>query len=98
MVCLWFQQTERSRDARGAEERGQHPHGLVDWDDARRAENYRVTITDLATPPNELASEIAEESEHTFSGLVAGTDIRVTVTARNTKGGESGASAPGTVP
>ena len=73
---------------------------FVDWDDARRAENYRVTITELATPPNELASQIVEESEHTFSGLAPGTNIRATVAARNTKVGESSPSVPakGTVP
>jgi hypothetical protein len=73
---------------------------FADWDDARRAESYRVTIRDLATPPNVLATAIVEESEHTFTGLPSGTDFKVEVTARNSKGGESGPSAPasGTVP
>jgi hypothetical protein len=72
----------------------------IDWDDARRAENYRVTITDNATPANQIATQIVEESEHTFAGLPSGTAIKVTVTARNKAGGESGpsAEASGTVP
>ncbi|MDQ3117111.1 MAG: fibronectin type III domain-containing protein, partial [Verrucomicrobiota bacterium] len=73
---------------------------FVDWDDARRASSYRVTISTTANPPSQLQSEIVEESEHTFGGLPAGTAIRVTVQARNHSGGESGPSAPGngTVP
>ncbi len=72
---------------------------FVDWDDARRAESYRVTITDTANPANQLVSQIVEESEHSFAGLPAG-PIKVAVTARNATGGESGpsASANGTVP
>ncbi len=73
---------------------------FVDWDDARRAESYRVTITETANPSNELVSQIVEESEHTFAGLSSGMAITVAVTARNTTGGESGpsAAANGTVP
>ena len=72
---------------------------FVDWDDARRAESYRVTITETANPSNQLVSQIVEESEHTFAGLPSGMGITVAVTARNTKGGESGpsAAASGTV-
>lgn len=71
---------------------------FVDWDDARRAENYRVRVLNPAGEP--LAEEIVEESERTFTGLPTGTAVTVVVTARNTEGGESGPSEPasGTVP
>lgn len=73
---------------------------FIDWDDARRAENYRVTIREAADPANQLATQIVEESEHTFAGLSSGMAITVVVTARNNTGGESGpsAAANGTVP
>ncbi len=73
---------------------------LVDGDDARRASSYRVSISDTASTPMELVSEIVQESEHTFSGWPSGTLISVTVWARNHSGGESAPSAPGsgTVP
>lgn len=75
---------------------------FCDWDDARRGESYRVTVFDNATPPNQLAAEIVQESEATFhlSAVAGGTAIKVVVTARNRKGGESGSSAPasGSVP
>ncbi len=59
-----------------------------------------MTISTAANQPSQLQSEIVEESEHTFGGLPAGTAIRVTVQARNHRGGESSLSAPGngTVP
>jgi hypothetical protein len=67
---------------------------FVDFDDARRADNYRVTVNDTATPLNQLAEQIVTESESTFTSLPSGTAIKVT-TGRNSTGGESGPSAPG---
>jgi hypothetical protein len=67
---------------------------FVDFD-TRRADNYRVTVNDTATPPNQLAEQIGTESECTFPGLASGTAVKVTVTGRNSTGGESGPSAPG---
>jgi|GEM_PF-6224174 len=40
------------------------------------------------------ATKIVEESEATFDGLPPNTHVRVTVTARNDAGGESGPSEP----
>jgi hypothetical protein len=73
---------------------------FVDFDDARRADNYRVTVNDTATPQNQLAEQIVTESECTFMALPSGTAIKVIVTGRNSSGGESGPSDPasGTVP
>jgi hypothetical protein len=75
---------------------------FTDWDDARRGESYRATIFNTATPPVQLAEAIVHESEamFTLASTPAGTAIKVVVTARNTKGGESAGSAPasGTVP
>jgi hypothetical protein len=72
---------------------------FVDWDDARRAEKYRATITNTANPSAVLATKIVEESEATFDGLPAAASIRVTVTSLN-DAGESQPSepAPGIVP
>lgn len=74
-----------------------------DWDDARRANSYRATLTTTANPPVKLEEAIVHESEATFTlppAIAAGTAVRLTVTARNRNGGESGPSAPatGTVP
>ena len=70
---------------------------FVDFDDAKNADaGYRVTVTDTATPPKQLAELLVAESEATFTDLPSGTAIKVVVTARNSSGGESGPSAPAT--
>lgn len=70
-------------------------HSLfIDWDDALRADSYRVIVTNTATPPVELKNEIIhEESETTFNDLPVG-PVKVTVSSRNSDGGESGPCAP----
>jgi hypothetical protein len=71
----------------------------IDWDDALRAASYRVIVTNTANPPAELKNVIVSESEVTFNDLAPGT-VKITIASRNSKGGESAASAPvnGTVP
>ncbi len=73
---------------------------LIDWDNALRATSYRVVVTNTATPPAELKNTIVSESEVMFNDLPAGTAIKVTVSGRNSKGGESAAtpSVNATVP
>jgi hypothetical protein len=44
----------------------------------------------------ELKNVIVKESEATFIDLAVGTAIKVTVSSRNSKGGESAPSAPAT--
>ena len=61
---------------------------FIDWDDARRAASYRVTLTDPATR-QVVATKIVEESEAHFENLPASTALQVEVTARNEDGGES---------
>lgn len=72
---------------------------LVDWDDARRAENYRAALFNASN--NQLIAEvIVSESECSFGSLTGGMQVRAVITARNKKGGESGesAAAMGVVP
>jgi hypothetical protein len=73
---------------------------FIDWDDARRATSYRVTVTNTFTPPVVLEEKIVTESEATLTDLASGAQIKITITSRNSKGGESGPSDPvsGTVP
>jgi hypothetical protein len=66
---------------------------FVDWDDARRAEKYRATVTNAANPNAVLATKIVEESEATFDGLPAAASIRAIVTTLN-DAGESQPSEP----
>jgi hypothetical protein len=79
---------------------GEPGHTLfIDWDDALRAVRYRVIVTNAANPPVELKNEIVSESEVTYNDLPAGS-VKITVASRNSKEGESAATAPvnGTVP
>jgi hypothetical protein len=65
---------------------------FVDWDNARRAESYRVVV--LGSVNGSVVTErLVAESEITLSGLAPGQTVRIVVTARNGKGGES-APAP----
>jgi hypothetical protein len=68
---------------------------FVDWDNARRAETYRVLARAAATGAP-LLERIVEESE-AMLGLPAGATVKITVTARNDAGGESAESEPITV-
>jgi len=63
---------------------------FYDWDNARRADNYRIRIKDAAG--NVLVDEIVNESEYMAAGLPANTTVTVTVTARTTSGNESQSS------
>ena len=67
----------------------------VEWDDARRADGYRIVLTDVATGQS-IAEKLVSDSEAVFTGLTAGTNIQITVTARN-DAGESLASEAVTV-
>jgi hypothetical protein len=68
-------------------------HSLfIDWDDARRAEGYRVKVTNAAGGA-QLASELTQDSEISIPGLPAGANVNITVTARNAAG-ESQPTAP----
>jgi hypothetical protein len=54
-----------------------------------RGNRHRVIITNTASPPVELKNEIIhEERETTFSDLPPG-PVKVTVSARNSDGGET---------
>ena len=65
---------------------------FVDWDNARRAESYRVVV--LGSVNGSVVTErLVAESEITLSGLAPGQTVRIVVSARNGKGGES-APAP----
>jgi hypothetical protein len=66
---------------------------FVDFDDARNADSYRVTVFDTATPPNKVDEQLVDESEATFIGLPTGKQVKVVVSARNSSGGESAATA-----
>ena len=62
---------------------------FTNWDDARRADSYRVRVLSTATPPVELAARIVTESEAMFTSLAPGA-VKVVVTAIN----EAGESLP----
>jgi hypothetical protein len=65
---------------------------FIDWDDAPRAISCRVIIMTLLDV--ELKNEIVHDaSEVTFNDLPPG-QVKITIAARNSKGGESAASEP----
>jgi hypothetical protein len=68
---------------------------FVHCDDARRADGYRFTVVNAADQ-SELAEDLAQDAEDTFSNLPSGTKVNVTVTARN-QTGESQPCDPVTV-
>jgi hypothetical protein len=59
----------------------------LDWENARRAENYRVRVTDAAGV--EVLDRLTSESELTLHGLASGQTVNIHVSARNGRGGES---------
>lgn len=67
---------------------------ISDWDDARRADTYRLCAV-LKAAGTEVANEIVKETQCslTLDTLAAGTALVLTVTARNDTG-ESGPSNP----
>ena len=68
---------------------------FIDWPDARRGDSYRVVVRNTASG-GAVAEEIVTDSDATFTNLTSGMAFSVTVTARNTKGGESAESVPAT--
>jgi hypothetical protein len=66
---------------------------FIDWGDSRRGDSYRLVIMSTGNPPVELKNQIVSESEASANNLPPG-PVKITVTARNSKGGESAASAP----
>ena len=66
----------------------------VEWDDARRAEGYRVVLTDAANGST-LAEKLVSDSEAVFTGLTAGSHVQIRVTARNDAGESLAAEAVG---
>ena len=60
---------------------------LADWDDARRADNYRLRAVVKATG-QQVFSELVQDSQGIIHlpNLAAGTELNITVTARNTTG------------
>jgi hypothetical protein len=66
---------------------------FIDWNDALRATSFRVIVNNTPNPPVELKNTIVTESEVTFGDLPPG-PVKITIASRNSKGGESGPSAP----
>jgi hypothetical protein len=58
---------------------------FINFDDARRARGYRVKVTNAAGGA-QLASVLVEDSDATITGLPAGANVNITVTARNDAG------------
>ena len=67
---------------------------FIDWDDSLRSTSYRVIIKKNAAGNPELKNLIVTDSEATITDIPSGTQIIVTIAGRNSKGGESGPSAP----
>lgn len=60
---------------------------FADWDDARRAERYRVfkQITGVDAAPVEVTGT-ASNSEYTLTGLPSGATVQITIRAANSSG------------
>jgi hypothetical protein len=71
---------------------------FVHCDDARRADGYRFTVTNAADN-SELAEDLTQDAEDTFSNLTSGAKVNVVVTARNATGeSQPSASVAAVVP
>lgn len=64
---------------------------LVDWDDALRADHFRVWILIVGTDTDFRAVQSVEDSDATLSGLPSGSTVKVRVTSVN----GAGESVPG---
>lgn len=64
---------------------------LVDWDDAARAERYRVWIMIVGTDTDFHAVETVFDSDVTLTGLPSGATVKIRVTSAN----DAGESTPG---
>jgi hypothetical protein len=61
-------------------------HALfIDWDDVRRADGYRVRVTNAAGGA-QLAEELTQDSEAVIGNLPVGATVNITVSARNATG------------
>jgi hypothetical protein len=58
---------------------------FVEWDDARRADSYRAVLFDVATGQS-VAEKLVYDSEAVFTGLPAGTHLKIAITSRNDAG------------
>ena len=57
---------------------------FANWDDARRAEGYRLLAKDAG---GQLPAEkLSDDSEAVIAGLAGGTQVSITVSARNAAG------------
>jgi hypothetical protein len=65
---------------------------FADWDDARRAERYRVTVQ-TGDAPAEVYNPGAIDSECTITGLSSGSTVTVTVMALNASGEGAGSAS-----
>jgi hypothetical protein len=65
---------------------------FIHWDDARRADGYRVRVTNAAGG-GQLAEELTQDAEVVIANLPAGANVSITVSARNATG-ESQPTAP----
>ena len=71
-------------------------HALfIQWDDARRADGYRVVVSDTVTG-TEVTEQLTQDAEVSIGDLPVGTKVNVVVSARNATG-ESQATDPVTV-
>lgn len=70
---------------------GQPGSLLADWDDALRADRYRVWIFIVGTDTEFRAVETVNDSDATLTGLPSGATVRVRVTSAN----DAGESGPG---
>ncbi|MCX6856614.1 MAG: fibronectin type III domain-containing protein [Verrucomicrobia bacterium] len=66
---------------------------LVDWDDALRAERYRVWIMIVGVDTDFRAVETVYDSDVTLAGLTSGATVKIRVTSAN----DAGESLPGPV-
>ena len=57
----------------------------IHWDDARRADGYRVIVTNTADSA-ELANQLSQDAEATIVNLPAGATVSIAVSARNATG------------
>jgi hypothetical protein len=65
---------------------GQPGTALVDWDDALRADYYRVWIQIVGTDTEFHAVETVQDSDATLTGLPTGATVKVRVTSKNNAG------------
>ena len=62
-----------------------HDSLFVEWDDARRADSYRAVLMDVATGQS-VAEKLVNDSEAVYTGLPAGTHLKIAITSRNDAG------------